>query len=259
MSKGIIYQWELNDFIKAICNYYEASLRNLGKELPEFFKRIGCTFLEAGFIGKAREYYQKALELDGDSANFYSNMCFTYACEENFNVALKYANKAYYANSDYIYDLAFYNSFIGNDKESFEFAEKDVNINGPNAYTANHIGYAYWKVGKTREAKVFFDDQIEWTIEKWEKEGGPPQGGDYYYPASVYAFLGDKEKAYKCLKKFIDKNAFALRWVIFLKHDPLFDSIREESQFQTILKNVEAKYLAEHERMKNWLNKNEQL
>jgi TolB-like protein/AraC-like DNA-binding protein len=254
MSKAIIYQWEINDFVKAISNYYEASLRNRGKELPEFFKRIGLTFLDAGFIEKSREYYRKALELDGDSANYFSNICFTFACAEDLKEALKFATKAYQANSIYIYDLAFYYSFLRNDRESFRFAEKFVNTFGPSAYDANRIGYAYWKVGKTKEAKVYFDHQIECTIKKWEKKGGPPQGGDYYYPASVYAILGDKENAYKCLNEFSKRKAFALRWVIFLKYDPMFDGIRKEPRFQTILRDVESKYQTEHERVGEWLS-----
>lgn len=253
MSKGIIYQWELNDFVKAIRNYCKASICNRGKELPEFFKRIGSTLLDAGFVEKAREYFQKAFNLDGDSANYYCSLCFSYACEGNFNVALKYALKAYQADSNYIYDVAFYYSFIGDIKEFFKFAEKYANVKGPTAYDANRIGYAYWKAGKREEAKVFFDQQMEWTVKKWEKEGGPPQGGDYYYPSSVYAFLEDKENAYKCLKKFSDRKAFALRWVIYLKHDPLFDGIRNEARFQAILKSVESKYQAEHERVRKWL------
>jgi len=33
----------------------------------------------------------------------------------------------------------------------------------------------------------------------------------------------------------------------------LFDSIREEERFQKILLNMEAKYQAEHERVRKWL------
>lgn len=38
-----------------------------------------------------------------------------------------------------------------------------------------------------------------------------------------------------------------------IKHDPLFDSIRDEDRFQKISQNVEAKYQAEHERVRKWL------
>ncbi len=41
--------------------------------------------------------------------------------------------------------------------------------------------------------------------------------------------------------------------VSLLKNDPLFDSIRNEPEFQKIVRDVEAKYQAEHERVRKWL------
>jgi hypothetical protein len=40
---------------------------------------------------------------------------------------------------------------------------------------------------------------------------------------------------------------------MLMKNDPLFNSIRNEPEFQQIVKNVEAKYQAEHERVRKWL------
>ena len=37
------------------------------------------------------------------------------------------------------------------------------------------------------------------------------------------------------------------------KDDPLFNSIRNEPEFQQIVKDIEAKYQAEHERVRKWL------
>jgi molybdopterin converting factor small subunit len=41
--------------------------------------------------------------------------------------------------------------------------------------------------------------------------------------------------------------------VSLIKDDPLFESIRDEPEFQQIVRDVEAKYQAEHERVKKWL------
>ena len=38
-----------------------------------------------------------------------------------------------------------------------------------------------------------------------------------------------------------------------IKTDPLFNSIRNEPEFQQIVKDIEAKYQAEHERVKKWM------
>jgi molybdopterin converting factor small subunit len=43
--------------------------------------------------------------------------------------------------------------------------------------------------------------------------------------------------------------------VLLIKSDPLFNSIRNEPEFQQIVKDLEAKYQAEHERVRKWLEK----
>jgi len=54
-------------------------------------------------------------------------------------------------------------------------------------------------------------------------------------------------------------NFYPLWWIILAKHDRLFASIRNEERFQKILQNMEAKYQAEHERVRKWLEENNML
>jgi hypothetical protein len=42
---------------------------------------------------------------------------------------------------------------------------------------------------------------------------------------------------------------------MYIKNDPLFNSIRNEPEFQQIAGEIEAKYQAEHERVRKWLEK----
>jgi hypothetical protein len=44
-----------------------------------------------------------------------------------------------------------------------------------------------------------------------------------------------------------------------IKNDPLFDSIRDELEFQQIVQDIEAKYWAEQERVSKWLEENDML
>ena len=44
-----------------------------------------------------------------------------------------------------------------------------------------------------------------------------------------------------------------------IKEDPLFEGIRDEPEFQQIANDVEAKYRAEHERVRQWLEENDML
>ena len=40
---------------------------------------------------------------------------------------------------------------------------------------------------------------------------------------------------------------------MLIKIDPLFDSIRDEPDFQNIVKDIDSKYQVEHERVRKWL------
>jgi molybdopterin converting factor small subunit len=50
-----------------------------------------------------------------------------------------------------------------------------------------------------------------------------------------------------------------MEWVRLRINDPHFDSIRDEPEFQQIVSDIEAKYQAEHERVRKWLEENDML
>jgi hypothetical protein len=82
---------------------------------------------------------------------------------------------------------------------------------------------------------------------------------NYYDLAATYAFMGDKEKALLNLSEF-KKYLTGDRWgVMYFNNDPLFDPIRDEPAFQQIVRDVEAKYQEEHERVRQWLEENDML
>jgi hypothetical protein len=77
--------------------------------------------------------------------------------------------------------------------------------------------------------------------------------------AGVYAFKGEKEKAYKFLRLFNQVQMMSFWMQMIIKTDPLFNSIRNEPEFQQIANDVEAKYQAEHGRVRKWLEETGQL
>ncbi len=44
-----------------------------------------------------------------------------------------------------------------------------------------------------------------------------------------------------------------------IKNDPIFDNIRDEPEFQQIVRDFEVKYQALHERVRQWLEENDML
>ena len=77
--------------------------------------------------------------------------------------------------------------------------------------------------------------------------------GAHYDLAAIHAFLGDRDMAYHYLDEFSKKSFYPLWWITLAKHDPFFISIKNDEKFQRILKDMQLKYQAEHERVRKWL------
>jgi hypothetical protein len=81
-----------------------------------------------------------------------------------------------------------------------------------------------------------------------------------YQLAEIYAFLGKKDSAYKYLNIFKQYPYSTLYWwLTSIKNDPLFNGIRNEPEFQKIVRDIETNYQADHERVRKWLEEQEKL
>jgi tetratricopeptide (TPR) repeat protein len=147
---------------------------------------------------------------------------------------------------------------LGQYKESlgcFKKVIKEANTDGNLLkWNMNHVGLAYWQNGFRKEADNYFDKHIELCNNENKLSGARSKLFLTYYDlAGIYAFRGEKEKAYENLKIFNHGQVVPLWHLRLLKTDPLFDSIRNEPEFQKIEQDIEARYQAEHERVRKWL------
>jgi tetratricopeptide (TPR) repeat protein len=155
--------------------------------------------------------------------------------------------------------LGYCYSFIGQFEESLKYYKKYVErqkASGHFDLNATHrIGYAYFKNGYEKEAEYYFNKQIDYCNDLIKSDR--PWGQElytYYDLAGVYAFRGDKDKAYENLRIFNQRQQGEGLWMVHLiKTDPLFNSIRNEPEFQQIVRDVEARYQALHERVRKQL------
>jgi hypothetical protein len=121
------------------------------------------------------------------------------------------------------------------------------------------IGYAYWVNGHNKEAEYYFNRGLEINFKRIELGQHRANFNSNYSLACIYAFKGDKDKAYEYLKLFNQRPRMPLNMLKNFKNNPLFDNIRDEPEFQQFLQDIEAKYQAEHERVGKWLEENDML
>lgn len=254
---------ELHDYVGALSNLYEVVLHIRGSGLPNFLTRFSSNLSVMGFTDLGKKYNQQALELYGDSIRYLFCLAYMEFCNENFEKAYqiaKSANKMDTTLRSFIRDpdLSTYSFITGRYEEAYslnlKFADQSNPLDDNVPDFSRKIAYYLWQTGRTKEAEFYFNQIIKYHQERIKSgRQGTIDKGSYFELAEVYAIFGDKEKVYYYLDEVNKNKAFPLWWVIWFKHGPLLNSIRQEPRFQQILKEVEAKYQAEHERVEKWL------
>jgi len=238
-----------------------AASLNHGSELPLIIGSLAASYYDAGFIeigNKNLEY----LKLIGEPIQYYNYAAYCEQKAGHWEKSIEFSKKGYDIDSTNIRsleNLGYCNSFIGHYEESLKYFKKYVErqkASGQFSFLKSHrIGYAYLKKGYKKEADYYFDEQIGYCNKLIESDR--PWGQKlypYYDLAGVYAVRGDKVKAYKNLEIFNQRQQGEGLWMVnLIKADPLFDSIRNEPEFQQIIRDVDAKHQALHESVKKEL------
>jgi TolB-like protein/lipopolysaccharide biosynthesis regulator YciM len=266
LNKAGVY-WKEDDYVKTIDNCYKTASLHRGPLLPKLYSFISSAYGFAGFEEKKIYYAKEALKLDNDSASYYFSLGSTEETNGNFEKAIEFYKKSYSIDStdlDVIFRLGMVHSYLGLNEEYLEYIKENHIISETldklNPNIIFRLGHAYWVNGFKEEAEYFFNEGLRFHNEMLEV--GIHYFSEYwtfYSLAAAHAFLADNDKAYENLR-LMNQRPRMPKWMIKdLNNDPLFDSIRDEPEFQQIVRDVEAKYQAEHERVRQWLEENDML
>jgi TolB-like protein len=258
-EKGEFYFY--TDLVNAINYLQKAASINRGAEFPSLLGEIGGAYSNAGFPDKVKQYYQDKLKLDSDSLAYYYALADMEFWLANFNKSIEFAEKGYAidsTNKGILYCLGHNYAWLGQYEESLKYYKKHyerLKTNGElNTGAMHRIGYAYWQNGYKEEAEYYFNEQIKYCNRATElKRPWGQKLYTFYDLAGVYAFRGEKNKAYENLRIFNQIQRVPFWMSMLMKTDPLFARIRNEPEFQQIAKDIEAKYQAEHERVRKWI------
>jgi TolB-like protein/AraC-like DNA-binding protein len=247
-----------SDYITAIKCLLEAASLHPGSGLSDIFEKISFRLSETGFSELAKSYSIETIKLKSDSASYYF---WLWMYEFDLNNCLSYYKKRYSEDPTDITAIEFlseYCELTGQFKEDLKYKRQLLDrykTEGRKSINNMHrVGYAYSKNELDNWAAFYFDKQIEYCHDAIRL--GLPYGISlaYYDLAGVYAYKGNKTKAYENLEIFNQRSGRYFLWIVkYIKKDPLFNSIRNEPEFQNIVREMEAKYNAEHERVEKWL------
>ncbi len=265
MMKGYLYYY--TDLVKAIDNFHRAISLHRGPNLPGILRQIGKCYARANFREKGINYMTEAVQLDDDSVTHFNGLTEIENAYGHFEKSIEYGEKAFTidsTNTDVLALLGMNYCYLGQHDAYLEYyqkIEKADSMGITSFIDAFRIGHAHMMNGFKEKAEFFFKRGTELHNEKVLEldRGITTSPYTYYNVAAVYSFLGERDKAYKYLRLMNQPQRIPMYIVKDLTHDPFFESIRDEPEFQEIVRDVEAKHQAEHERVRQWMEENEML
>jgi len=263
-----------DDLLRAISDWHKGISLSSGVDsernnLGLMLSQLSQCYSRAGFYEKAKYYIREALILSNDSTSYYYNLSWAEYYTGNLRAAVEWNKKAIGRGSGILLEYRFLRRMgqlfmlNGQFEESLRFYERsiecDQSILGPfRFYTP--VGFVFRMNGYEEKAEYCFNEQIEFSnrIIELDREHRTKYMA-FYYLAGAYACLGHIDKAYENLHNFNQRPRMCLWEVHMINNDPVFDSIRDEPEFQRIILEIEEKYQVEHERVKMWLEENDML
>jgi tetratricopeptide (TPR) repeat protein len=163
------------------------------------------------------------------------------------------------ANMDVLANVGVGYLFLEEYEKSLKYFERLIdrmNATGKKLdFVYEWIGYAFWKNGEQESADFYMSQKLEILDREFENQ----KRYNVFQRAAIFAFRGMKEEALADLSEYYNVKNIHQDQLLWIKFSPLFDNIRDEPEFQQIVKDVEAKYQAGHERVRKWLEENDML
>jgi TolB-like protein/Flp pilus assembly protein TadD len=230
VSLGLLVAWLDYDWPGAEREFKRAF--ELNANYPPAHLWYGYYLMGLGNFDQSIAEIKRAIELDPLSAE--ANTCLGIALLDGhrYDEALQQLRTTVEAEPDYwLAHLYFARALEKKGELSAAIAElkKTTLIEGAPAEVISALGYAYAVSGNKAEAEKIILQLKEQS----------EQSKQFYVPAygiaTIYAGLGDKERAFAYLEKEYANGAFYLN---YLKVDPEVDNLRSDPRFADLLRRV---------------------
>jgi tetratricopeptide (TPR) repeat protein len=171
---------------------------------------------------------RRAMELDPLSPLIQNDAGIPLVCRSEYEAAKQQNRKALELDPNFApaqWGLGWASIMEGNLSEAILELEKGRAM-APTPLVMGWLGFAYAASGDRAKAQAVLHELNQTSSGQFFSE---------FSVASVYLGLGDKERALDLLQKAYEARS---QWMIFLKVDKIFDSLRSDPRFIALLKKV---------------------
>lgn len=270
LEKGMKYNPNSADLNGLLTDFYYMYLPNTGKYLQYALRglqldvsgdstsksyqylRLGNALAQSGFIDQSLVYLDKSLQFN--PANPFSGHLrafVVYAKNKDLQLVKRSLLKEFNKDTtryDILQDIGKLSYYLKEYDSSYYYYKRFVRLRELfklDVYRHENmmIGMAYEKAGETRQAKVFIEDYRQYVE---SDQTAYRNLGLWAY----YDYAGDMDKAVKHLRLFAKEDNIQYWIILFMREQPMPNSTNQNPECEKLLDEIEAKFWANHEKLK---------
>ena len=216
------------------------------------YLHLSNALVQSGFIDEAEFYVQKSLTYNPE--NLYSQYLYSYIrLANNFNLAqtklelIEILQKDT-TRIDIIQEVAKVCYTLEEYEEAWEYYEKMIKIKTASQLEVFQgedikIGFVLEQLGKTEEAKVFYDSYLAYA-----------ENDQSLYKelilSAYYATVGNIDEAMDYFKAFSEKDNYQYWFVLFLEEDPIMLQMKDHPDYKSTIKKINDKFWYKHKQIR---------
>ena len=226
-SLGIIYTWADYNWSAAEKEFKQAIALNPNSASAHLW--YAFLLLTMGHFDDSVAECSLAVKLDPLSAEANTSLGINLFYSRRYDEALKQLRTTIELEPDYWF-AHLYHARVQEKKGDFDAAiaelEETKAMEGAAWEVWSAQGYAYAVSGKRDKAQKIIDE-----LEEQSKQSFVP----FYNLATVYAGLGNKDRAFEYLEKEYERGYY---YLCYLRVDPELDTLRSDPRFASLLKKL---------------------
>ncbi len=211
-----------------------------GPQLPGMLRSLGIIYFQLGLYNISDHYNLDYARISGDSSRYYYYKVEESRYNGNYVTAVTYLQKLHQMDStsiDYWLETGWINMMKKDYKKSLQAFETYDSLTSFRLNHMHRLAYLYWISGKKNKADDLFQEQIlvcnaNIKLNRWYATAFREA---YYDLAGVYFFTGQRDQGFEYLREFADQKFIPPYMIDLMKVDPLFESVRNTTEFQSII------------------------
>jgi tetratricopeptide (TPR) repeat protein len=209
----------------------------LAPQFPFAFIQMGWIYMGLDDYVEAEKWLNNASELQPHNFNVNNGLITCYLAQGKYQQAIERSQKWLIMvpnNPRVLSNAGFVELFSGNFERAQLYYQNSINIYSSRGNLIG-LGYIYWKKEQLDEARKLLNQALDLCQKQLEQGSERPLVP--YDIAAINAIRGNKEEAYKWLKKAIDAG-----WREFRlgQRNPFLENLREDEQFKQMMSRVKA-------------------